>query len=277
MKRDLFGTGDPGLLALWDRLLTLQADVTVGFELPAYFTEPAWRRARRVLDVGTGNGAYLRRLARLFPGKDYLGVDRSAELVEAARSAGGGGVDYRCLDAFEVEGSFDFIILRLVVRHVADQDRLVALLDRLLTPGGRALVSDSDGDRPSFWPEAPALSALFRRLDDSLDGRAGDRGPALDGLVSRVRSSPGLRVADRRALVVPSTVAGNLDAMREMYALTLDLIRRTSDWDTAEAESEWSAWCGLPIAFTQFGMELIQLEKTGGPAGPPARAGTSEA
>ena len=67
----------------WDELLRFQANITLPVELPCYYVEKGWLEARSVVDLGTGNGYYLKRLQEHFPAKKYLGLDVDAEALEA--------------------------------------------------------------------------------------------------------------------------------------------------------------------------------------------------
>ena len=263
MMVEFFRAHDPDLGTLWDRLLTLQAEVALGSELPALFTDPAWHRARTVIDLGTGNGVFLRGVADRFPDKSYLGIDASGYLIEAARnSTRVGRVEFRRGDILETRGRYDYALLRLVVRHVTNHAGLVGLLERILPEGGVALVFDSDMGGLVFWPELPAVTSLFLRLNDLVNGRAGD---ALEHFLGLARSSPTLRIVRTRSFTVPSTLGTNLDLMREQYALTVELVRSTTDLDTSEAEAELAAWRIRRDAFSQFGMVQIHIKKNGEP------------
>lgn len=46
------------------------------------------RNARTVLDLGSGNGVYLQKLADRFPEKIYLGIEKQSDLVEKSLEAG---------------------------------------------------------------------------------------------------------------------------------------------------------------------------------------------
>jgi SAM-dependent methyltransferase len=243
--------------------MKVQADVTAAQELSALYTDPAWHRAHAVVDLGTGNGAFLRHVAGAFPDKSYLGIDASSELIYAARRfSHTDRIRFNVLDLFELRGTFDYALLRLVVRHMDDLGRLVGQLGRLLGNGGGALVSDSDVDELFFWPSMPSVSSLFRRLDDAQRAKVGGAGgeTVLDRFCALVDRSSGLAVGYRRKLIVPSTVGANLAAMREQYALAIELLERTGTVETAGAAAELVAWSERSDVFAQFGMELVRVE-----------------
>jgi len=103
-----------------------------------------------LLDVGCGNGAFLR-LAREM-GWNVTGLDFDPEAVEQARNAGFeaivGGVE--ALDT--VADRYDVITLSHVIEHVGDPNDTLACLYRLLKPGGM------------LWLETPNLGSLGHQL-----------------------------------------------------------------------------------------------------------------
>ena len=92
--------------------------------------------ARRVLDVGTGEG----QLARLVRGR-AVGVDpTAAQVAEAAHR--GGGPQYARAGAEALpfrSGSFDVVVACLVFEHIEGVDAAIAEVGRVLEPGGRFL------------------------------------------------------------------------------------------------------------------------------------------
>lgn len=113
--------------------------------------------ARRVLDVGTGEGQVARLLAG--GGSTVIGMDPSSvQLAEAARRsrttspqpAGPAGREGRPGRAAFVRGlagrlpfapgAFDAVVACLVFEHIADMDEAVAEVARVLAPHGRLLL-----------------------------------------------------------------------------------------------------------------------------------------
>jgi SAM-dependent methyltransferase len=89
---------------------------------------------RTALDVGCGTGRFARRLARR--GIQVDAVDRSAEVIEAARAAGG-GARYLQADITRMElpaGRYDYIACLASIHHVPFAT--VASLREALAPGG---------------------------------------------------------------------------------------------------------------------------------------------
>ncbi|MGC4118636.1 MAG: methyltransferase domain-containing protein [Myxococcales bacterium] len=114
----------------------------------------------RVLLVGVGTGSDLPLLP---PGAKAVGVDLSPAMLARARARlplAGREIDLREADAqalpFE-DGSFDAVVLNLVLSVVPDPVACLREALRVLRPGGRAVVFDK------FLPEGARLS-LGRRL-----------------------------------------------------------------------------------------------------------------
>ncbi len=93
--------------------------------------------ARRVLDVGTGEGQIARLLRR--EGADVVGIDPTHnQIVEANKR--GGGVAYARAGAAELPfstGAFDGAIACLVFEHIDEMDTAIDELARVVAPGGR--------------------------------------------------------------------------------------------------------------------------------------------
>ena len=110
--------------------------------------------ADTVLDLGCGAGIAAEALARR--GHDVLGVDASAEAIEAAQAhADGCGLSlrYRCGSAEDLvaeDAAFDAVTALEVIEHVQDQPAFMALLAGLTRPGGSVFVSTLNRTLPSL-------------------------------------------------------------------------------------------------------------------------------
>ena len=96
----------------------------------------------KLLDIGCGTGW----LAEKFP--SYTGIDGSPEAVEIARGLGRnvieGDVDKPLPFADE---SFDGVVMKDLLEHVADPVGLVREARRVVRPGGRVFASSPDAQR----------------------------------------------------------------------------------------------------------------------------------
>ena len=93
--------------------------------------------ARRVLDVGCGEGQVSRHTER--HGGRAIGVDPTwAQLVVARDRAGGPAYLQAVADGLPfADASFDAVIACLVFEHIADADTAISEVARVLAPAGR--------------------------------------------------------------------------------------------------------------------------------------------
>jgi SAM-dependent methyltransferase len=105
----------------------------------------------RVLEVGSGRGEAAERIQREL-GAEVTAVDQSERMVELTRER---GVDAQVGDVQALpfaDGSFDCVLAAWMLYHVADLDRGLAELRRVLRPGGRLVaVTNAELNLPELW------------------------------------------------------------------------------------------------------------------------------
>ena len=137
-------------------------------------------RAGLVVDLGCGNGWYLRALARRFGRLRGLGIDGFEQNVELARrSADGQGLgrrlEFRRGDIHELtlEQPADLIAMNRALHHVWEKDpqTLFDWLRRSLAPGGHAVIWEPAWPRERAALRDPARRAMaFQNLSEHVQG-----------------------------------------------------------------------------------------------------------
>jgi len=123
-----------------------------------------WRECKRVLDIGTGAGEHLPDIRRLAAGAWILGIDRSAGMLELARSH---RVPLALMDGMDVAlrpQSFDVALMIFMLFHLDDPATALRNVRRVLRPGGTlgavTWAEDPDVEASRLWEaELDALGA----------------------------------------------------------------------------------------------------------------------
>jgi SAM-dependent methyltransferase len=126
----------------------------------------------RLLDVGCGQGQFLRRAARYY---DVYGIDISPARVERARSQSGlDTVSVGSATALEFgDGFFDVVCALDVVEHLEQPEVFFVEASRVLRPGGLLLFSTPNTEslghrrkgRESFMYRDPTHASLLPRTE----------------------------------------------------------------------------------------------------------------
>lgn len=171
MKR----SGSSGLTLDAINRRTWQAPATVrAYERLAGWTDPGEQaavdfvadqvRSRPVLDIGVGAGRTTALLQAI--SADYVGIDYTAEMVQACRARNPGAriehMDARDLSAFE-DGRFALAMFSfngIDAVDFADRHRVLAEVHRVLQPGGLFIVSAHNRLGPGLG-EQPRLRLQF--------------------------------------------------------------------------------------------------------------------
>jgi demethylmenaquinone methyltransferase / 2-methoxy-6-polyprenyl-1,4-benzoquinol methylase len=100
-------------------------------------------QARDVLDLATGSGDLALAIQRRLPNARIFAADFSAEMIEVARKKG--VANTVVADALQLpfeDATFDVVTVAFGLRNMADWDRALTEMVRVLRPAGRLLVLD---------------------------------------------------------------------------------------------------------------------------------------
>ncbi len=125
-------------------------------------SDTAYPGGSTVLEAGCGVGAQTVTLARRSPDARITSIDVSADSVaEAKRRADRAGVtnvEFRQTDIFALPfgpETFDHVFVCFVLEHLSRPSAAVAILGRLLKPGGTLTVIEGDHGSAYFHPDSP--------------------------------------------------------------------------------------------------------------------------
>ena len=138
-------------------------------------SDTSYPAGSRVLEAGCGTGAQTVTLAQNSPAARFTSIDVSAvHLAEAkARAAGLENVEFRQADLFELGNeTYDHVFVCFVLEHLSKPREALAVLKRLLKPGGTITVIEGDHGSAYFHPDSDAARQAIQ-CQVELQRRAG--------------------------------------------------------------------------------------------------------
>jgi 2-polyprenyl-3-methyl-5-hydroxy-6-metoxy-1,4-benzoquinol methylase len=246
----------------WDDLLTLQVELFLQQEAEHLSTLTAWQNARRVVDVGCGNGYYLSRLAARNPDKAFIGVDVSAELIAYAQQRHRApGLRFEQRDFLRAGApDCDAIILRFVLQHLPDLESVLRHAAKALRPNGKLIVIDPDFAASSCFPPLPLFTGMFTAFEAwraSLGLLRGGR-----SLAERMQAFGEWRLEsdDLVRVVQAPPFRGSMTAAT--FAAWVDLCQRAGgfDYPFSEVRAELAAWAAREEATSSVALRVTVLE-----------------
>ena len=133
---------------LWDNFLSLQTELYFNQEADLIESQQFWQKAKNVLELGSGNGAYLHKLSARFQDKNYLGIEKQSKPVtQAEQNFGGPKLKFREGDAEaaseDLEGQFDVVLFRLTLQHLKNPRLALEHACTYLKDGGHVVIIDA--------------------------------------------------------------------------------------------------------------------------------------
>jgi arsenite methyltransferase len=166
----------------------------------------ALQAGERVVDVGSGPGLLAAEMAtQVGPAGRVIGLDLSDSMLALSRQRSGGLATSRCLSFLKADaarlpfadGTFDVAVSTQVYEYVPDVPAALAEVHRVLRPGGRVLILDTDWDS-LVW--AAGDQARMQRLLEAWVERFAD--PQLPRSLSWQLEGAGFQVERREVLVL---------------------------------------------------------------------------
>ena len=218
----------------------------------AGFLLPLLRRGASLLDCGCGPGSITCGLARHVAPGAVVGIDADPVQVERAAACSTqarlDNVSFQVASIYDLpfaEERFDAVFVHALFQHLADPDRAVREMCRILVPGGIIALRSPDWGALLLAPRTPALTAALSAFLNAYyangDAFAGSNGPNL------------LRRAGCEAVAFTATVEHESPADLGLFAAA----KLTASGQAAEAAC-LQAWAGDPGAlFAQVWGETV--------------------
>ncbi|MCB0366311.1 MAG: class I SAM-dependent methyltransferase [Bdellovibrionaceae bacterium] len=247
---------------IWDELLGIQAEVTKNEDLKFFFNSQAFKSAKKVLDFGCGPGDLIRTLLAYFPDKQYTGVDLSSDYIEfaAQRFSEAENVEFICDDIFSYsKGSYDVVILRLVVQHIKDNRKLLDKLKRILNPGGSVVVIDTMDSMKCFSHPVLELSKMYKALQSKQKGERGSRNAICE--IESYCGELGYRLRSSYEMPVTAISEEEIKRMSKMFMFASEIVSRKFAVNVNQFElfRQLAHWQQQPGAYAQIGMKYLEL------------------
>jgi SAM-dependent methyltransferase len=123
----------------------------------------------RVLELGCGPGAFTRALLAALPEATVTAIDRDVGLLDTARQRLAQEAESRSLTFVQADAqslpfaarSFDLVVCRCLLMHLADPQAAVGEMFRVAEIGGVALAIEPDWGTKALYPDGEALDALL--------------------------------------------------------------------------------------------------------------------
>jgi SAM-dependent methyltransferase len=258
-KDPLFVESGPVATSLLDRAYAAQVRFFLPRELSVFRCCSQWSMANRVLDVGTGNGYFVQKLAQEFRAKRFVAIDiDDAQLALAEATNLSEEVSFRRVSVDDIDGVFDAVLLRFVAQHLPDLAAVLRHLRTLLSDSGTLYITESDNTRTLFQPEPGEFRRLFRQLAEQRRAVGAD----LD-IVKRIPTiawSAGFKVAEVRDVLSTSSDYGGLERMLDMELAILAYLKhvRVVEIDYVQAGLDLLRWSS---SVDVYGEETLQVFK----------------
>jgi arsenite methyltransferase len=210
---------------------------------------------QHVLDVGSGNGILVREMLEIVgPSGRVCGVDTSEPMVEMATAICPNGTFFKAnaTDLPFEDQSFDAVTASQLLCFVAEVDKALAEMFRVLRPGGRLVILDSDWGSLVWHTRHPSL---MNRIIELLTGPYADA--HIPRTLSRRLTKAGFCIKERTAFAIV-----NWEPAPDTYARqTAGFVESMMAASDAFTQEDWTTWSADQEAIAQAGEYLFSLNR----------------
>lgn len=233
--------------------LEAQAEMSFGVELTLFYVDD-WLNSNSIIDFGCGNGSYLRRLAKQFPEKKFLGIDINQESINEALAVGmPENVELRCCSLIEVTEKFDCMVSRLCIMYIKDKVEIVNWVKENVR--NLCIEIESADHHFRMEPELPEFRSLFQKMEQFASKSGGTR-----DIVKEMRPiwrDAGIECEQTREVVVTSEPPFSRCKMYQLMLLNVELI--SGDSISYEMHQEIFNWYIEKNGYVQYGLQALYL------------------
>ncbi|NEP03199.1 MAG: class I SAM-dependent methyltransferase [Symploca sp. SIO2E9] len=151
-----------------------------------------------LLEIGCGVGAVLGIILESFPDLRVAGIDLESTQIECAHqylhTLGFDNIDLRVGDASQLpwsDASFDHVYAIWFLEHVSNPNAILEEAYRVLKPGGRITITETDYKTHLIWPDSPDYQYLLQSYCEMF--LYADGNPCIGRILGPLLTSVGFR------------------------------------------------------------------------------------
>lgn len=225
-----------------DDVLNLQANLMFPGELTYYKHLLEKSTSIKFLDLGCGNGSYLKQISEKYPQHQYTGLDENSSMVLMAKEKFRNSKNVKILEGslFNVEsilqsGIWDVVFHRATIIYCANRlQEYAKIIHNLLTPGGALIGIEADDQFSIVMDNIPSLQKLMLGLSQTMgNGR----------IIARL---------------IPKALEENNLFVKSFNPV---LINKYNSQNTHEFHSLVFAWCNLVHNLNPDSLSVKDLQK----------------
>lgn len=139
----------------------------------------------QVLDIGTGNGSFVARLAQDHPGIQFIGIDKRKQCIESSKRLIAHNFDTVQVDMFSRESTFNFsrfdgFLMRYFLLHVDNSQKILELIKVKSKRPSKIWIIDLDWSQFKCEPHNESFDKLTSLVKDfcskiSIDSMGGQK------------------------------------------------------------------------------------------------------
>lgn len=252
---------------LWDLQLELQTDLLFPLEIPIFIRHQKYFHGKSFIDLGVGNGIYLKRLIQFLPNNKYLGIDKSDYFVEKSKKnlseviKSDLEISVKKEDVYTVTGKYDVAIARLLIQHLLSLDEFMEKMVSIMNTDGLLFIIESCDDDRVFCPPIPLMESFFKdfRMNRKTKGLNRD---AIVEIEANCKSY-GFEIVDKFKVTSSSIIPGHKDIFRKTYLNILKLVQQDFDlsFKYSDLITQIEEWHSKDNSYTHLSLRILILKR----------------